>query len=168
MADYCMMGEGLGDELTSGGFLALANTITQHFPRLNVRTFGGDMDAVVDLLTSLPTGDRVIIGGYSRGADYAPTIAKRIVRPVVYLFQFQPSIYYFSDPVTSNVKKAFCVYNPWWVETFGLGFRRSYKEEGNEVTDMEVVMAHDSHGGVQYNPAYQSRVIRDIGEALGG
>lgn len=164
--DYLYMGEGLGNDATSGSFVNLGKTLRRTYPTLKVFIQGWSVDQVVASLKALTDADSVMIGGYSRGADYAPLIARDYGKPVAYLFQFQPSLYYPSCPVTSNVTKAFCVYNPWWFETGGLGYRRSYKAEGNLHTDMLVTMANDSHAAVQGNPIYQSRVIRDVGEAL--
>lgn len=168
MTDHIVIGEGLGLALTNGGLLTFASQIQRAYPKLNLITFGSSVDDIIDDLTSLPDTDRIIIGGYSRGANLAPGIAKAIKRPVEYLFQFQPSYWYGyrTEPVPANVRRAFCVYNPYFFETFGLGFLRSYKAEDNTATVMEVVMAQDSHGGVQYNPAYRTKVLAAIGDAL--
>lgn len=162
------VGEGLGGALTNQGLLPFVEVIKKSYPGVDVDTFEDDVEGIAEELTSFPASDKIIIGGYSRGADYTPTIAAKVPRQVDYIFMFQPSIWYPSGPVTSNVLKGYCVYNPFWFETFGLGFRRPYKAEGNTVTQMEVVMAQDSHGAVQYNPTYQSRVLRDIGSIVKG
>lgn len=158
------IGYGLGGRMTSGGIDRLVQTIAETYPLVDVDAHSsGEMESIIGELNHLQPTDKIVVGGYSWGADNAPIICSRVPRPIEYCFQLQPSFYYPSTPITSNVKKALCVYNPWFWETGGLGFKRGYKAEGNTVTDMQVIMAHDAHPAVDDNPVYHAMIVRAIG-----
>lgn len=107
-----------------------------------------DLGPIISEINRTPSAVPIAIGGASFGDDEAPDIASRIVRrPVKYLFGFQCSIYGVDVGVPSNVEFADNIYNPSWLETFGLGFRRWHLAAGNKVTKLNNIPVRASHPG---------------------
>lgn len=164
----CIIGLGLGGRVTSGGIVGLQGIIKQAYPTLNVLVYNGArLSPVIQMLKEqVRAVDKLIVGGYSWGADNTSIIANALPRTIDYLFALQPSVYYPTKPLGPNVKEALCVYNPWWFETFGLGFERLRLAEGNHTTIFNLVQTSDSHPSVQYDPKYRTMILAGIGRAL--
>lgn len=164
----CIIGLGLGGTYTSGGMVELQGIIKQTFPSLNVLRYSGErLSGVIQMLREqVPASDRLIVGGYSWGADNTSIIAAKVGRTVDYLFALQPSVYYPTTPLGTNVREALCVYNPWWFETFGLGFERLKLAEGNQSTHLKLIKTSDSHPSVQYDQTYRAMILAGIKQAL--
>lgn len=167
--NWCFIGYGLGGKLTSGGIVELQGIIKGKYPQMNVQTFRGERaEAMAQMiLEQVRPGDKLILGGYSWSADNVPAIAKNCGHQVGFLFALQPSIWYPSEPITPNVKEALCVYNPWWFETGGLGFRELTLAPGNTTTKLTIQKTHDSHPYVQYDPIYRKMIFDGIDRTIG-
>lgn len=164
----CIIGLGLGDILTSGGMVELQGIIKKAYPHLNVLRYNGArLRPVIQMLKEQVSAvDKLIVGGYSWGADNTSIIADALPRTIDFLFALQPSVYYPTTPLRSNVKEALCVYNPWWFATFGLGFEQLRLAEGNHTTTLNLVQTSDSHPSVQYDQIYRAMILAGIGRAL--
>lgn len=103
-----------------------------------------DIQKIVDAIHA-DKSDKIIIGGDSLGACNTPYAAQYCGRHVDYIFGFQPSIYGAHVPVTPNVKEAHCIYNPNFIETFGLGAYKWELAPGNKQTRLLITEHHAPH-----------------------
>lgn len=167
MSVYISAGLPLGNEFTAGGFLETINSIRQKYPQVGCETYrNGEMNATITRIRSMPMSAKIILLGYSWGADNTSIIASKISRPVEFLYALQPSVYYPTTPLASNVKEAVCVYNPTWIDTMGLGFERLKLAEGNMTTKFSLVATTDSHGSVQYDLKYRQQILDGVGRVV--
>ncbi len=167
MSVYISAGLPLGNSLTAGGFLDTVAAIRSKYPQVTCRTYNnGYMNSTLTTLKLLPMGTKIILIGYSWGADNCSIIASRIGRTVDMIYALQPSVYYPTTPIGSNVLEATCVYNPNWFETFGLGFERFKLASGNTKTKFSLVTTSDSHPGVQYDLKYRQQILDGVGRVV--
>ena len=149
-------------------------TIVAEIKKLGVNIEGSpyqyyDTQVITDAIMKLPKETIVIIGGDSLGGNDGPLIAaalKTANRKVDYLFGFQPSVWGEHTVVTSNVVKAVCIYNPVWLETFGLGDYPWPLDEGNTTTELKLIEAEDAHPG-DNDVAMQNIIFSDIKALIG-
>jgi hypothetical protein len=145
----------------------LQKAIKLKYPQVTVLTYnGGRLSGIIEMLRTEYQGWDLIVGGYSWGADNTSIIAAKAGRPIKYLFALQPSVYYPTSPLWSNVKEALCVYNPYWFETGGLGFRELTLAPGNATTKLVLDAESDSHPYIQYDLNVRAKVMAGIGRAL--
>lgn len=103
---------------------------------------------IADEIADLPDDVKVVIGGASLGANMAPWIAATVhPRPVDLVFGIQPSLYGTRNPVSKNVKRALCIYNPSALITGGLGAYRWELAPGNKATALVVKESNAVHPG---------------------
>ena len=126
MSVFAWISYGLGGQVLdpAGGEVLL----TQKIKALGVNVGSSpylysDVQTICDEILTTPEGSVIIVGGDSLGANNAPYIATaiRAQRGVDYLFGFQPSVWGYHSEIPPSVVTALCIYNPNWVETFGLG-----------------------------------------------
>lgn len=166
MSVYISAGLGLGNSLTSGGFLDTVAAIRSKYPQVECHTYNnGYMNSAITKLRSLPMSTRIILLGYSWGADNTSIIASRLGR-VDMIYALQPSVYYPTTPIGPNVLEATCVYNPNWFETFGLGFERFKLASGNTKTKFNLITTSDSHPSVQYDLKYRQQILDGVGRVV--
>ncbi len=122
-----------------------------------------DTQLIADSILAAPKDSIIILGGDSLGANNAPFIAAsiRTKRGIDYLFGFQPSMWGYHSTVPKSVVEALCIYNPNWIETFGLGDYPWPVEAGNTRTKMRYIQTHDAHPG-DNDPKMQAVIIADI------
>jgi len=88
---------------------------------------------------------RGIIGD-SLGACNAPLFAQNLYPLTVnYIAGFQPSQYGIHCPVPRNVEVAHCIYDPVWMDTFGLGAYCWELAAGNHKTKLLVTQHRGAH-----------------------
>lgn len=167
MNTLCLMGLGLGGKLTSGGFIETQGVITKQFPQIKVLRYDGErLSNVIQMIKDQYVGWDLIIGGYSWGSDNTSIIAAAVPNKVKFIFALQPSVYYPTTPLKTNVREALCVYNPYWFETMGLGFQKLALADGNTVTKLNLVQTSDSHPSVQYDLKYRQMILDGISRNL--
>ena len=114
-----------------------------------------DIQTIVDQIMALPRNANVVVGGDSLGANEAPAIAQALVgrRTIDYLFGFQRSQYGDQVAVPSSALVADSIYDPLWIETFGLGDDPWTLADGNKttrLTNIPIQAAHpDDYGEAQ-------------------
>lgn len=106
-----------------------------------------DINNIALEVGKIPIIEKIIVGGDSLGANEAPHIAKLVKRNIDLLFGFQPSQWGEHVQIPSNVKDAWCIYNPAWAETMGLGNYPWSLEPGNHTTRLHLIPIHMPHPG---------------------
>lgn len=76
-------------------------------------------------------------------------------------------MYYPTVPIEDNVSEALCIYNPDWIQTFGLGFQQLKLAPGNKKTKFALVATQDTHPAVQFDTKYHDMILASIGNVLG-
>ncbi len=117
--------------------------------------------AIYDEAQKIPVTDRLIIGGVSLGANVAPYVASVLRRPVELIFGIQPSMYGPKNLVSSNIRRAVCIYNPIWFMTGGLGAYYWRVMPGNSQTEMLYQYSYWPHPG-DNNSGVRNRVLQEI------
>lgn len=102
-----------------------------------------DTNGIVGLLRS-DVEFRGIVGD-SLGACNAPFFAAQYGKKVDYIAGFQPSIYGQHYPVPANVGTAHCIYDPYFVDTGGLGYAVWQLAPGNRSTRLIVTEHRGAH-----------------------
>jgi hypothetical protein len=139
-----------------------------------------ELDAII---SRVPVGIPIAVGGSSLGDDNAPVVASRTKRIIRYLFGFQDSMYGVSVKVPDNVQFADNIYNPSWIQTFGLGYRqwtrttpRSDDQKTGRLRNIPIYAPHPDDWGVAQDVVF-SRIhaliaaapppVAPIGASLG-
>lgn len=102
-----------------------------------------DTNGIIDLLRQ-PADFRAIIGD-SLGACNAPFFAAQYGKKIDYIAGFQPSIYGQHYPVAPNVTVAHCIYDPYFLDTGGLGAAKWELAAGNRTTKLLVTEHRGAH-----------------------
>jgi lipoprotein-anchoring transpeptidase ErfK/SrfK len=103
-----------------------------------------------------PEGTRILVIGYSLGANNAVLVANTANR-VDPLIALQPSMFTSNPSVTGNVGRIIEIYNPNpWMTFGGMG---SLRLVGPNV---EYIVNNDSHPGAQFNREFRSLVKKEI------
>jgi len=102
-----------------------------------------DSQGVYDLLHAAPDFRGII--GDSLGACNAPLFAQQFSGRVDYIAGFQPSVYGNHVAVTPNVVRAHCIYDPYFVDTGGLGAYCWELAAGNKTTKLMVTEHRGAH-----------------------
>lgn len=134
-----------------GGWLDPASGENQLIARLKaigVDTGGSpfqyyDSQGVYNFLESHQDEITIIVGD-SLGACNAPGFAGSL-KTVSYIAGFQPSWYGAHVPVPSSVKRAHCIYDPFWLDTGGLGAYEWVLAPGNRTTKLLVTVHRGAH-----------------------
>ena len=93
------------------------------------------------------------LAGDSLGAGSAAQYAGDLKKPVDYVAGFQPSMHDERTQiingegiifVPANVKRAHCVYDPWWIDTAGLGSAK-YRETDTHKTKLLITEHRGAH-----------------------
>lgn len=106
-----------------------------------------DVQLIVDQILRVPTSTKVFIFGDSLGANEAPAIAAALRgrRKIDGMGGFQPSVWGEHVEITDNVIEAICLYNPVWVQTFGLGDYPWVRAKGNVLTNVSYIRKAEWH-----------------------
>jgi hypothetical protein len=116
-----------------------------------------------NLIMSKPRSHRIVLYGYSCGANSISTIAYGLnaAHRALDIAGIQPSVWCGGHPITRNVHHAWQVYSG-CIRTLGLGCRRYRHAEGNNVTEIEAVHRWQSHFWVDTDPDVQRDVLTVI------
>jgi hypothetical protein len=134
-----------------GGWLDPAGGETQlvaRFKAIGIETGNSpynyyDSQPIYDFLSPHVGHFRIIIGD-SLGACNAPGYAG-MFKSIDYIAGFQPSWYGAHIPVPAVVKRAHCIYDPYWIDTGGLGAYEWEVAPGNKTTKLLVTAHRGAH-----------------------
>ena len=129
----------------------------QSMPDVEVVTYWHpEWSSLVDDINRQSEGTRILVIGYSLGANNAVLVANN-ANYIDSIIALQPSIFTSNTPLTGNVGRIFEIYNPNPLMTFGgMG---SQKLIG---ANIEYIVNNDSHIGAPFNPEFRSLVKSEI------
>ena len=112
--------------------------------------------SLVDDINRQPKGTRVLIVGYSLGANNAILVANN-VSYVDEIIALQPSMLTSQDTLTGTVGKIIEIYNPnRWMTFGGMGSQKL------EAPNIEYVVNNDTHPGAQFNAEFRNIVRNEL------
>src|SRR5215472_14268920 len=112
--------------------------------------------SLVDDINRQPKGTRILIVGYSLGANNAILVANN-VSYVDEIIALQPSMLTSQDTLTGTVGKIIEIYNPnRWMTFGGMGSQKL------EAPNIEYVVNNDTHPGAQFNEQFHSIVRTEM------
>jgi hypothetical protein len=112
--------------------------------------------SLVDDINRQPKGTRILIVGYSLGANNAILVANNVAY-VDSIVALQPSMLTSKDSLTGTVGKIIEIYNPNpWMTFGGMGSRKL------EAPNIEYVVNNDSHPGAQFNTEFRNIVRNEV------
>ena len=112
--------------------------------------------SLVDDINGQPEGTRILIIGYSLGANNSVLVANN-TKYIDSIIALQPSIFTSNTPLTGKVGRIVEIYNPNpWMTFGGMG---SQKLVGPNI---EYITNNDSHLGAPYNSEFRDLVKSEI------
>src|SRR5262252_8467582 len=112
--------------------------------------------SLVDDINRQPKGTRVLIVGYSLGANNAILVANN-VSYVDEIIALQPSMLTSQDTLTGTVGKIIEIYNPnRWMTFGGMGSQKL------DAPNIEYIVNNDTHPGAQFNDQFRSVVKSEL------
>ncbi|HEY1982486.1 MAG TPA: hypothetical protein VGH13_20610 [Xanthobacteraceae bacterium] len=160
---------GLGGLTTSPGMLTLADKIKalgESFIVLGPYD-QDDWQQAADDLGKRPNGDQIGAVGYSLGANNIVEVATAISRKIEFVAGIQPSYWGLgvdwqgSITLPANVGAALCIYNPYFVATFGLGYAR-YAAPARFPGTLKVVVTNDLHPDADNDAGIHGLILRGL------
>jgi len=129
----------------------------QSMPDVEVVTcWHPEWPSLVDDINHQSEGTRILVIGYSLGANNAVLVANN-TNYIDSIIALQPSIFTSNTPLTGNVGRIVEVYNPNpWMTFGGMG---SQKLIG---ANIEYIVNNDSHIGAPFNPEFRNLVKSEI------
>jgi len=129
----------------------------QSMPDVEVVTYWHtEWPTLVDDINHQPEGTRILVIGYSLGANNAVLVVNN-TNYIDSIIALQPSIFTSNTPLTGNVGRIVEIYNPNpWMTFGGMG---SQKLIG---TDIEYIVNNDSHLKAPFNPEFRNLVKSEI------
>jgi hypothetical protein len=133
-----------------------------------------DVNTIVEAINRVPTNMPIGVGGSSLGDDEASDIASRTKRAIKQLFGFQDSSYGVNVGVPDNVEFADNIWNPSWLETFGLGSRKWWRihprpddEKTGRLRNIPIHAPHPDDWGVAQDVIFSRLHARLLGDSMG-
>jgi hypothetical protein len=112
--------------------------------------------SLVDDINRQPKGTRILIVGYSLGANNAILVANN-TGYVDEIIALQPSMLTTQDTLTGKVGKIIEIYNPNpWMTFGGMGSQKL------DAPNIEYIVNNDSHPGAQFNEQFRSIVKTEL------
>ena len=112
--------------------------------------------SLVEDINRQPKGTRILIVGYSLGANNAILVANNVAY-VDSIVALQPSMLTTKDTLTGTVGKIVEIYNPNpWMTFGGMGSLKL------EAPNIEYVVNNDSHPGAQFNSEFRNIVRTEV------
>jgi hypothetical protein len=112
--------------------------------------------SLVDDINRQPKGTRILIVGYSLGANNAILVANN-TGYVDEIIALQPSMLTTQDTLTGKVGKIIEIYNPnRWMTFGGMGSQKL------EAPNIEYIVNNDSHPGAQFSEQFHSIVKTEL------
>ncbi len=148
---YVIMGQ--GGSLTSGGMRGLAARIAQ-IPGMRVSVHKWKYpNVIVNDIRRLPRNERVVLVGYSLGANATTWISNGVRRPIELAVAYDPSIFSYILPAPPNVKRFLLYHNN---GRSGFGHARIV---GPQVETVEI---SEGHLAVDYDQRLHARTIAAV------
>jgi len=138
------------------GLVELAGEL-KAMPDVEVATYlHQSWKALVDDINRQPKGTRILIVGYSLGANNAILVANN-TGYVDSIIALQPSMLTTQDSLTGKVGKFIEIYNPNpWMTFGGMGSQKLV------APNIEYIVNNDSHPGAQFNEQFHSVVKNEV------
>jgi hypothetical protein len=138
------------------GLVDMANEL-KAMPDVEVATYLHQAwRSLVDDINRQPKGTRVLIVGYSLGANNAILVANN-VSYVDEIIALQPSMLTSQDTLTGTVGKIIEIYNPnRWMTFGGMGSQKL------EAPNIEYIVNNDTHPGAQFNAEFRNIVRNEL------
>jgi len=138
------------------GLVELAGEL-KAMPDVEVATYlHQSWKALVDDINRQPKGTRILIVGYSLGANNAILVANN-TGYVDSIIALQPSMLTTQASLTGKVGKIIEIYNPNpWMTFGGMGSQKL------EAPNIEYIVNNDSHPGAQFNEQFHSIVKTEL------
>jgi len=138
------------------GLVELAGEL-KAMPDVEVATYlHQSWKALVDDINRQPKGTRILIVGYSLGANNAILVANN-TGYVDEIIALQPSMLTSQASLTGKVGKIIEIYNPNpWMTFGGMGSQKL------EAPNIEYIVNNDSHPGAQFNEQFHSIVKTEL------
>jgi len=138
------------------GLVELAGEL-KAMPDVEVATYlHQSWKALVDDINRQPKGTRILIVGYSLGANNAILVANN-TGYVDSIIALQPSMLTSQESLTGKVGKIIEIYNPNpWMTFGGMGSQKL------EAPNIEYIVNNDSHPGAQFNEQFRSVVKNEL------
>jgi len=138
------------------GLVDMANEL-KAMPDVEVATYLHQAwRSLVDDINRQPKGTRVLIVGYSLGANNAILVANN-VSYVDEIIALQPSMLTSQDTLTGTVGKIIEIYNPnRWMTFGGMGSQKL------DAPNIEYVVNNDTHPGAQFNAEFRNIVRNEL------
>jgi hypothetical protein len=130
---------------------------------VNVRNYW-ETQRIYDEVMAAPSGDRIVLGGYSCGANSATVVARglwQIYRKVATIANIQMSLWCGGDALESNVTYGQSTYNADCSQTWGLGCK-PLEPAPSFAGKIVNINRPDSHGYADNDPATQDDVLKAI------
>jgi hypothetical protein len=131
--------------------------------QVNVRNYW-DTQTIYNEVMATPTSERIVLGGFSCGANSATVVARSLWqshRTAHTIANIQMSLWCGGDALESNVHYGQSTYNADCAQTFGLGCKPL--EPAPSFTGKIVnINRPDSHGAADNDPATQDDVLKAI------
>jgi len=138
------------------GLVDMANEL-KAMPDVEVATYlHQSWRSLADDINRQPKGTRVLIVGYSLGANNAILVANN-VSYVDEIIALQPSMLTSQDTLTGTVGKIIEIYNPnRWMTFGGMGSQKL------DAPNIEYVVNNDTHPGAQFNAEFRNIVRNEL------
>jgi hypothetical protein len=138
------------------GLVQLADEL-KTMPDVEVATYQHQSwKALVDDINRQPKGTRILIVGYSLGANNAVLVANN-TSYVDSIIALQPSMLTSQESLTGKVGKIIEIYNPnRWMTFGGMGSQKL------DAPNIEYIVNNDSHPGAQFNEQFHSVVKSEL------
>ena len=142
------------------GLVQLAGEL-KAMPDVEVATYlHQSWKALVDDINRQPKGTRILIVGYSLGANNAILVANN-TGYVDSIIALQPSMLTTQDTLTGKVGKIIEIYNPNpWMTFGGMGSQKL------EAPNIEYIVNNDTHPGAQFNDQFRSVVKTELARLI--
>jgi hypothetical protein len=138
------------------GLVQLADEL-KTMPDVEVATYQHQSwKALVDDINRQPKGTRILIVGYSLGANNAILVANN-TSYVDSIVALQPSMLTSQESLTGKVGKIIEIYNPnRWMTFGGMGSQKL------DAPNIEYIVNNDTHPGAQFNEQFRSIVKSEL------
>lgn len=120
---------------------------------------------IVDEIAVEPPSVRVVVGGYSCGANTTTVVGAAVKRLIQMIAVIQASVWCGGTYLTPNVLKVQETYNPNFAETFGLGAYQLQPGPGFNPANETFIVRPDCHPCADTDPDAQNDVLDAIREA---
>jgi len=144
----CYIMYGLGNEASSGGMDTLAAEIQKISPLISVAPVYDyyNWEDIVTDIKKQPSSTKIIVIGYSMGANRVTNIAAAIPKtPISLLVAYDPTVYSPVLPLGSNVKQAICFHSTTFNLLGNVGHALLTAGPGFNKKNLQTISTTDTH-----------------------